>query len=358
MDSKDGTGLSRTLASTETLRLVELQSLDAFYTPLEERFERLTRVGRSSLGTRVVAVTVLDKNRLWFKSVNGWKINELPLEGSLCFSTVEKGELTVIPDTLEDPRFAQHPLVTQPPRFRFYAGIPLRDYHGQVVGTFCAMDTQPRNFDSEQLRCLGDLASLAERELFTKELWDGYGEIVSKLGAARREAMFDPLTRLWNRRGGLAMLGVALKQLQSGVSPVVVCVADIDNFKRVNDLYGHQAGDQVLRKVAQTMVASLRPRDTVCRLGGDEFLIVLLDATEVQLREVATRLKAAIAAHPVQCRSGPISVSLSLGGVAYAQGAVVSVETALEESDVALYESKRGGRNRLSMSGVGVALGG
>ena len=77
MDPRTATGLSRTLASTETLKLAELRNLDAFYTPLEERFERLTRLGRAALGTRVVAVTVLDEDRQWFKSVIGWKINEL-----------------------------------------------------------------------------------------------------------------------------------------------------------------------------------------------------------------------------------------------------------------------------------------
>jgi diguanylate cyclase (GGDEF)-like protein len=349
--SSSGTALSRTLASTETLKLAELGNLDAFYTPLEDRFERLTRLGRSALGARVVAVTVLDVGRQWFKSVIGWKVNELALDASLCKLTVERNQLTVFEDTSKDPDCATHPLVRQSPAFRFYAGVPLRDRHGDVIGTFCAFDTAPKAFPAEKRQLLLDLGTLAERELLTSELWEGYAEVISKLGAARREAMFDPLTRLWNRRGGISMLGVALKALGGGHGETVsVCVADIDNFKRVNDLYGHQAGDQVLRKVAQAMVANLRSCDAVCRLGGDEFLMVLVGSAEAQMREVVDRLRSTIATQPVLTGSGPISISVSFGGVSYPAGTEVSSEEALEDADKALYQSKRAGRNRLSVA--------
>jgi diguanylate cyclase (GGDEF)-like protein len=349
MDSKNNTGLSRTLAGTETLRLVELRDVDAFFTPLEERFERLTRVGRSSLGVRVVAITVIQRDQQWFKSVNGWKVNQLALEQSLCAITVAGRATTVIDDTTRDARSAQHSLVQGPPHFRFYAGVPLFDSFGNLIGTFCAIDTAAKRLSADQQRCLEDLAAMAERELFTSHLSDGFAEMVRKLGAARREAMFDPLTRLWNRRGGVALLGVALQNLGSSALPLSICVADIDNFKRVNDLYGHPAGDQVLRKVAETIIANLRPTDVVCRLGGDEFLIVMAGTGEPQLREVALRLRTALQSNPVASRAGPISVSLSLGGVVYQGGASVTPERALEEADQALYQSKRAGRNRLSI---------
>lgn len=351
MEPRTGTALTRTLASTETLKLAELRNLDAFYTPLEERFERLTRLGRAALGTRVAAVTVLDEGRQWFKSVIGWKINELALDKSLCKLTVARNEVTVIEDTHDDPSVARHPLVTQGPKFRFYAGMPLLDRHGEVIGTFCALDTVPRQFGRQEQRLLVDLGLLAERELLTSELWEGYAEVISKLGVARREAMFDPLTRLWNRRGGMSMLGVALKTLgDERGAPVSVLAADIDNFKRVNDLYGHQAGDQVLRKVAQAMVSNLRACDAVCRLGGDEFLMVLVGASDTQMREVVARVRETIVSQPVMTGSGLVAVSLSLGGVTYAPGAEISTEQALEDADKALYQSKRAGRNRLSVA--------
>ena len=163
--------------------------------------------------------------------------------------------------------------------------------------------------------------------------------------------MFDPLTRLWNRRGGLSMLGVALKALGSGRGePVSVLAADIDNFKRVNDLYGHQAGDQVLRKVAQAMVSNLRSCDAVCRLGGDEFLMVLVGSSEAEMREVVARVRQTIVAQPLLTASGLVAVSLSLGGVSYPSGTVITTEQAIEDADKALYQSKRSGRNRLSVA--------
>jgi diguanylate cyclase (GGDEF)-like protein len=98
------------------------------------------------------------------------------------------------------------------------------------------------------------------------------------------------------------------------------------------------------------MVASVRPRDVVCRLGGDEFLVVLVGTAEDELPEIAGRLRRMIAERPMQCRAGSISISVSLGGVAYTPGTSVDAEEALEQADQALYESKRGGRNRLSMA--------
>ena len=107
----DATELSRTIASTATIKLANLPMTDLFYTPLEARFERITRIARRALQVPVAAITLLNAEKQWFKSAAGWGVSELPREHSLCRLTVEGTELLTIPDTLKDPRVAQSPIV-------------------------------------------------------------------------------------------------------------------------------------------------------------------------------------------------------------------------------------------------------
>ena len=104
--------------------------VDVFYTPLEERFERITRLARRSLNVPVAAITCVTADKQWFKSVAGWAVTELPVSHSICPLTVEENRICVINDTTEDSRVKDHPLVANRPHFRFYAGYPLQERLG------------------------------------------------------------------------------------------------------------------------------------------------------------------------------------------------------------------------------------
>src|SRR5690606_4213082 len=265
-DDED-TALSRTVASTATLKLASLHTIDPFYTPLEERFERITRLARQAPKVPIAAIPVVQDDRQWFKSVMGLEVTELPLDKSLCTEVLKDARTVIVPDTLEDLYLMSNPLVCGGPRIRFYAGAPIRNADGKTIGTFCAMDVKPRKPDADFRTMLGDLADMAQRELFSVELRNAQSELVSKLGKARRQAMFDPLTRVWNRRGGTELLDSALREATRYNHTLGICLADIDNFKQINAQYGHQVGDQVLRRAAAAIVASVRPQDIVCRYG-------------------------------------------------------------------------------------------
>ena len=116
------TKLSRTIASTATLKIANIHSEDLFYTPLEERFERITRVARRALQVPVAAITLLNDEKQWFKSAAGWGIAELPRAHSICRLTIEANQLLTIPSLVDDQRTAQSPIVVSAPRFRAYAG--------------------------------------------------------------------------------------------------------------------------------------------------------------------------------------------------------------------------------------------
>jgi diguanylate cyclase (GGDEF)-like protein len=345
----DDSFLSRTFASTATLKLANLHSLDPFYTPLEERFERITRLARHALKVPMAAITVVQDGRQWFKSVAGLQVSELPVDKSLCVEVLKGNKPVIVPDTLDDPRLKDNPLVSGKPNIRFYAGFPIRNSESQTIGTFCAMDTKPRRPDADFTTMLADLGDMAQRELFSIELTNAQAALVSKLGKARRQAMFDPLTRLWNRRGGTDLLNSALKDALKYDHTLGVCLADIDNFKQVNDEFGHQVGDQVLRRAAAGIVASVRPQDIVCRYGGEEFLVIVHDVDEAGCIAIGERVCAGMRTLPIRAGGKALPATISVGVALRERGVTMSAEQLVALADKALYESKRSGRDQVTV---------
>jgi diguanylate cyclase (GGDEF)-like protein len=342
--------LTRTIASTETLRIANIHSQDLFYTPLEERFERITRVARRALQVPVAAITLLNEHKQWFKSVAGWGVSELARDSSICDLTARENRLLAIADTLADPRTAERAIVVSAPRVRAYAGHPLADEHGNVTGTFCVFDLKPREFAAADVQTLTDLAAMAQRELLSDRLTDAHTALTAKLSIARREAMMDPLTRLWNRRGASVLLKSAFTTADEHGTSLSLALLDLDNFKRINDTYGHQVGDEVLRKVASRLVSSVRGGDAVCRLGGDEFLVLMADTDASSASRVAERIRCAVTDTPIPTRDGSITATVSVGIRARQPHDATPIEAVLDFADQALLQSKAAGRNRVRMT--------
>jgi diguanylate cyclase (GGDEF)-like protein len=305
--------LTKTIASTATLKLVRIPESDYFYTPIEERFERLTRLARRAFNVPVAAVTLINAEKQWFKSINGWIKNELPIEASLCTLTLQAGKMTVIEDTTQDPRTQKHPLVVEPPNFRFYAGQPLYDENNAIIGTFCLFDVRSRAFSETDRQTLTDIATMSQREFLADELRDAHTALTTKLGVARREAMMDHLTRLWNSRGASVLLKAAFDSADRNGTEFAVALLDLDNFKQINDTHGHQVGDEVLRRVASLLVSSVRGSDAICRVGGDEFLVLMTETSAEVAATVADRIQRAVTESLIPTRQGPIRMSTSVG---------------------------------------------
>jgi phosphoribosyl 1,2-cyclic phosphodiesterase/DNA-binding NarL/FixJ family response regulator len=148
----------------EVARLRALHALDILDSPAEERFDRITRIAKRLFDVPAALVTLIDRDRQWFKSAPDFPITETPRDLAFCSYTIHDDELFVVPDTLADPRFADSPVVAAGPRVRFYAGRPVR-IDGHRVGTLCVIDQRPRQLSAEDLRILDDLAGLVEEEL-------------------------------------------------------------------------------------------------------------------------------------------------------------------------------------------------
>lgn len=344
------TNLTKTIASTATLKIANIHSLDLFYTPLEERFERITRLARRALQVPVAAVTLINDEKQWFKSVAGWGVSELPREQTLCRLTADECRLVIVPDTATDPRTADCPLVVSAPRFRAYAGHPLLDEHGSISGTFAVFDVRPRQFAAADRQTIVDLAAMAQREVLSDQLSDAHKALISKLSVARREAMMDPLTRLWNRRGASVLLKAAFDTADRRRTPITLALLDLDNFKRINDNYGHQIGDEVLRKVSARLVSAVRGDDAVCRIGGDEFLILMRETDAKPASQIAERVRRVITDAPIPTRDGALPMSVSVGFTIRSPDEHLSVDELLGRADQALLESKAAGRNRVRMT--------
>lgn len=343
----EDTRLSRTFASTVTIRLSEIHTSELFYTPIEERFERITRIARSALRVPVAAISVLKPDKQWFKSISGWSISELSTDMTMCARTIEENDLTIVADTKADPHYLDHPLVAGKPHFRFYAGYPLVGVDGQIIGTFCAMDIKPRHVTPAEKQLVRDLAALAQLELATDRLNDAQRELVSRLSVSRREAIIDPLTRLWNRRGTLMFLRNTIKQADEHGKQMAIGIIDIDNFKRINDLHGHPIGDEALRKAAQIMTSMLRHEDVAGRFGGDEFMVLLPDTSEREAATILNRLREAIRSSVVRTREGPVMMTVSAGFTMRQPGDPQSEEDLIRNADDALADSKSAGRNQV-----------
>lgn len=306
----------------EQERLSQLRSLAILDTPPEERFDRVTRMARRLFGVPIALVSLVDENRQWFKSGIGLDIKETERRVSFCAHAILKKGIFIIENAEQDERFCDNPLVTGDPHIRFYAGHPLYTLSGQPVGTLCILDREPRTFNEEDIDMLSDLAGMVEREIMAVQL-----------------AISDDLTRISNRRGFLTLSKYSLEICRRQLFPATLIFFDLDNFKVVNDTYGHAEGDRALKLFADQMRDSFRTSDLFARIGGDEFVALLTNIDPKGILALIERFDSDLKA---KCTglALPYTIAFSYGSVSYEPLKHSSIEDMLHEADKAMYERK------------------
>lgn len=269
---------SAPIPGDETLRLNSLQVLRILDTAPETRFDRITHIARRMFRVPISLISLVDKDRQWFKSCQGLAVTETPRAISFCGHAILDEKVFVVEDTHLDNRFADNPLVVDPPRIRFYAGAPIHAPSGQRIGTLCLIDQEPRTFSDEDRRDLDELRRLVDEELLVFS-----------------QATMDELTRISNRRGFFGLAESILPTAERNSEPLTLAYIDLDGFKAINDEYGHDMGDHVLTIFAGLLMKSFVQAEVVARLGGDEFCILWSGMepaeAQVQLRDFVARFQ-------------------------------------------------------------------
>lgn len=339
----------------EARRLALVRRLGLLDTPPDERFDVFTRLAASVADAPVSTVSLIDEHRVWFKSSRGLPdgVTEVPRDIAACTLVAGTNEtVLVIPDATRDARVASSPLVTGPFAMRFYAGVPLRAPGGEVLGSLCIIDRVPREPDAKLLRTLEDLAAGVASALRIHEMT----ELVLK----------DQITGLGNRRMFEEALATGLAPRPGEAARALgVLLLDLDRFKEMNDTLGHAGADAVLREVGQRIAAGIRGNDVAARFGGDEFalLVSLVDSpsVEAELHEIGERVLAAIRATPVMVQGQRVRIAGSVG-IAFASRLAAHAtepepEALMRAADLALYNAKRGGRNRVATTRSSARIG-
>ncbi len=310
------------MPADEAFRLNTLHALDILDSLGEERFDRLTRMAKHIFKAPVVLVSLVDEHRQWFKSCVGLNITETPRDISFCGHAILGDDIFVIADTLADDRFAGNPLVLEEPHIRFYAGCPIKVANGSRIGTLCIIDREPRDFSPQDSELLRDLAAMVEQELTAVQL-----------------ATLDEMTNLTNRRGFMGLANNILSLCVRNQIPATLAFIDLNNFKAINDQYGHAKGDRALIDFSTQLASAFRSSDVVARLGGDEF-VVLFTGTSRQHAEKTITKFSALLEEENKTAEGKYRLSFSYGLVDYNHHAFPSIEEFLEQADLLMYENK------------------
>ena len=261
-------------AESEEQRLEVLYRYGILDSPAEESFDRITRMAKWGLGVATATVSLVDRDRQWFKSRQGVEQDEMPRNISFCTHAIRSDQPLAVPDALEDARFRHSPLVVGPQKTRSYLGVPLRTSMGQNIGTLCVTDVVPREFRPDQIGFLQDLANVVMDELELRQL-----------------AKLDALTGALSARAFFAEASAAFaRNKQSGRSSACITV-NIRNLAQINEAHGRAAGDRVLADIADLCRVEMSPYGIIGRIQGDEFAVFDTDMTSTSAESFAALLR-------------------------------------------------------------------
>jgi len=314
----------------EAQRLAALHATNLLGSASEESFDRITRTAARLLDVPIALVSLIDRDRQWFKSHTGLDTRETPRDISFCGHAILADEPLVVPDAARDARFEDNPLVTGSPHLRFYAGVQLYSVDRKKIGTLCVIDRRPREIGPAELDALRDLARTVEQLIFSRQLAMAAQSLSEELRAERARhgdadaparragelewlVAHDVLTGLPNRQEMLRAIQASIARCREHGRPALVACLNIDRFKRFNELLGHQVADQILVNIASSVHELLREGDLLARSGSDEFLILLHARGDHPEPERALERIMAVANRAIPAPGGEIALTFSIG---------------------------------------------
>lgn len=318
------------LPADEELRLRDLERFGLLGSKSDVHLERLVELARLIFSVPMAAISLVTTDRQWFLAEQGLNVTETPRGVAFCAHAIMGTKVLVVPNALEDDRFCSNPLVTSAPQIRFYAGAPLRSSSGHNLGTLCVIDCQPMEPTPVQIRQLELLSQLVMREL-----------------NLRRERFICPVTGLPIRQQFLRIAEQEFKRAKEDGKDLSLLLFDIDNFRAINNRWGHHAGDNVLADLCQMARQFLCEKDFAGRLGDGEFALLLVDTPAQDALVTAEALRHAVTTMPgVHSHSDlPLHISGGLTGLGSEDHGFNDL---LRRAEQALHLAKSNGRNQIA----------
>ena len=306
----------------DLLRLDALRRLQALDSPTEERFIRITRMARNIFDVPIALISFEDNEHGWAKPCYGLNMHESTPNISFCRNEFLKKSMLVIEDATQDPLYAENPLVIGEPYIRFYAGHSLVITNGLHIGSLCIIDRKPRVFGDKERALFTDLASTVESELRAVQM-----------------ATIDELTGITNRRGFILLAERYLQHAFRTKRSLSLLFIDLNNFKSINDRFGHDVGDDALCQAARLINMIFRSSDVCARLGGDEYVVLLPEESSEYFKYMRSRI--VFAFEEFNVHSGkPYTLSCSIGMVSYDPANPPDLNMLLRLADEEMYRCK------------------
>ncbi|WP_407541879.1 EAL domain-containing protein (plasmid) [Deinococcus radiomollis] len=320
------------VAFEEGPRLAALHRYGVLDTLPEPQFDGLVRLASRVFNLPMALISFVDEHRQWVKASEGVPFSETPRCESFCAHTIAQDGVMVVPDAHLHRQLRTSMVVLDSPFVRSYAGAPLVTPDGHKIGTFCVLSPEPREFSEEEQRLLTSFAELVMTELKLRQAFQDLADT----------ALNDTLTGLPNRVQFRQLLVAACRHAALCGEKVVVGLLDLDGFKLINDTFGHAVGDEVLREVGRRLKEANTAGNTVARLSGDEFVLLLTDVrSAADIRRVTRRLEDRFAA-PFMIGGQEVFVRWSLGLSIFPDNAQ-GPDALLSHADAAMYRVKRAG---------------
>jgi len=317
--------------------LLEMSREISSKTPIRTVVKRLSGRLRHLLSADECSIMILDDSRreLAFSESTGltrWELENIRFrlgEGVAGWVARHK-KPQLVPNCAEDPRFIAIPSQKRPMVSMICVPLVIKR---RVMGVVSLTTRRPDHVFSE-----------ADLELTV--LLSAHISLALENNRLYEISVSDGLTNLYNRRYLEQRLSKELSAARRFRRPLTVIMGDVDHFKKLNDTFGHQAGDHALRRVSETLSAGLRDYDLVARYGGEEFAILLPSTPRTRGISTADRLRQSVQESDIAFRGERLPVTMSLGVAAYPEDASEG-EALMRSADQALYEAKRRGRNQV-----------
>ncbi len=260
--------------------------------------------------------------------------------GLYCETVIRTNKRLHVSNALKDEAWKDNPDIAF--NMISYLGFPIRHSDSTPFGTLCVLDNRERFWDVEEENLIIQFRNMIENHL---ELTSTVEEVHRLNASLERMAYYDHMTNIYNRRYFFEIAESTITLLKRDKKPISIVMIDIDNFKSINDTYGHAMGDEVIKALPQKIIPCIRESDILARFGGEEFILLLANSNRDNALIVSQKIRSII--EDTSVNGIKFTVSLGLSQINLDD---VSLRDVIKKADEGLYQAKNSGKNKVCMN--------